>query len=523
VAVAPIIRTCSLGAALLLAAAPAYAQQADFVDYARARAADAAGATLAAAAGYGRALSSAPDDQMLAMRAYRQGIAAGDFALASRAAAALTRAKAAPPDAELLAFAVALKAGDRAAAGAAVARMADGPLGFLSPLLGAWLVQDTGGDSLAVLDKALSNPLGARFAARERPLLLIAQGKRDAATAALAAVGSGADATAARIDAGVALLRTGGNEAPLISGAEAWQARVGKGRVDAGFGAARLFVAIADDIAREKMVPLSVLLARLALLLDPEEDRARLYLGDALSRGGSHDLALATLASVPPDSAFARIAAATHVTALTRAGRTPEALAQAELLARRPDATPAELRAYGDALAAAGRDGDAAAAYGVALGHAAGDWQLHYLQGTALDRAGRWREAEPALRQAIALAPAESEALTYLGYGQVTRGEDLAGAQALLERASTLKPDDAAVTDSLAWAYFTRGDVARALPLLEKAARADPSGARVNEHLGDAYWTLGRHYEARYAWRAAAVTADAGATARLDAKLAHGL
>ncbi|MEI9926782.1 MAG: hypothetical protein WDN44_02570 [Sphingomonas sp.] len=73
------------------------------------------------------------------------------------------------------------------------------------------------------------------------------------------------------------------------------------------------------------------------------------------------------------------------------------------------------------------------------------------------------------LRRAVALAPDEPEALNALGYAQLEHGADLAGAQALLEHASRLKPDDAAIADSLARAYYRRGDVARALPLLERA------------------------------------------------------
>ena len=40
-------------------------------------------------------------------------------------------------------------------------------------------------------------------------------------------------------------------------------------------------------------------------------------------------------------------------------------------------------------------------------------------------------------------------------------------------------------------------------------------------HLGDIYWSLGRHYEARYAWRAAALTAEEREQADLAAKIAR--
>ena len=109
------------------------------------------------------------------------------------------------------------------------------------------------------------------------------------------------------------------------------------------------------------------------------------------------------------------------------------------------------------------------------------------------------------------------------GNAQVERGVDLPGAQALLERASTLKPDDPEITDSLGRAYYAEGQFTKALPLLEQAVRGDPGGMRANEHLGDTYWKLGRRIDARYAWRAAAVNAEPADVARLQAKLANGL
>lgn len=273
------------------------------------------------------------------------------------------------------------------------------------------------------------------------------------------------------------------------------------------------------------MQPLSVLLTRAALLLDPRDDRARLFLAEALSQGGSHDLALGVLAEMRKDSPFARGGSAGRVAVLRRAGRVPEALALAETLANDENATSADSETWGDMLVDQGRFDQAAKAYDAAILRPGGEsnWMLHYLQGRALDRAGRWGEALPALQRAVALGPEQAPALKYLGYAQIARGENIAEAQALLERARALKPDDAEIADSLAWALFQRGDVAKALPLLEQAVKGDPAAARANEHLGDAYWRLGRHYEARYAWRAARLTAENDASSRLEAKLAHGL
>lgn len=533
---APIIRTCSLAALALLAALPATAQtappQVDLRDYARARAADAAGEAALAAAGYARALDAMPDDQTLAMRAYRQGLAAGDFALASRAAAVLDRGTVAPPDTALLAFTVALQAHDRAGEDRALERLSRAQLDFLVPVLRAWVAFDRGQDPLPVLDAGRGNGLAAPFAARHRALLLIAMGKADEGLFALAATSGTDQAQDPRIDAAIALLRAGkGDKAETIlsglSGAsKAWRKRQAKaGKPDAAFGAAHLFLGLASDLREADMAPLSILLARAALLLDPQEDRARLLLADALARSNATDVALDLLAGIRLDGPFARSAAAGQVGALRRAGRVPEALALAQKLATAEGATAHDLRSYGELLYQAGRYAEAATAFGRAQDKAEGNggWELTYLRGAALDRAGKWDEALPVLQRAVYLGPQEPEALAWLGNAQVERGIDLPGAQALLERAQRLKPDDPEIIDSLGRAYYAQGKLDQAATLLETAVRADPGNARANEHLGDAYWKLGRRMEARYAWRAAEVTAEDAELPRIKAKLADGL
>src|SRR5206468_13099088 len=106
---------------------------------------------------------------------------------------------------------------------------------------------------------------------------------------------------------------------------------------------------------------------------------------------------------------------------------------------------------------------------------------------------------------------------------QLERRENMAAATALIERASAMQPDDAAITDSLGWAYYVRGELPKAIPLLEKAAQGQPADAAINEHLGDAYYAAGRRFDARYAWRAALVTAEGKAAERLRAKIDIGL
>ncbi len=529
-AVAPIIRTCSAGLALLLAQlsmAPAAAQTVDLSDYVRARAADAAGAAGVAAQGYGRALAATPDDPVIALRAYRQALMAGDVALASRAAAVMEKAGVAPPDAALFDVAVDLAGGDEPRAADAVKRLKGTPFDFLMPILTAWLAQSRGMDGVAVLDRLDTGALGRRYAGTQRALMLLAQGKDDgAAVDAMAALAGDGEADA-RIDLAMARGRAGARFLQDGGGPElaAVARQLGAARpVTIRYGLSRLFRALASDLAGDRVATLTILLSRCALILDSGEERSRILLAQALDDGGAAALALETLAAIPKNSPFTRRAAAVRVAVLRGSGRVDAALAEAKALAEDRGATPLDVERYAALLSAAGRFDAAERVYGDALRRGGqGSADLHLDRGVALERAGRWAQALPELRTAAELAPAQVDALRTLGTLLIVHGGAGAEGMELLERAHRIAPEDAETADALGWAYVRQGEVARGVPLLEAAARNDPAGTSANEHLGDAYWRLGRQFEARYAWRAAAIHAAPGDAERIARKIDEGL
>lgn len=523
---APIIRTCSAALALLLAV-PAAAQTADLADYVRARAADAAGAAGVAAQGYGRALAVTPDDPVIALRAYRQALMVGDMPLASRAAAVMEKAGVAPPDAALVDMAVALAAGDQPRAADAVKRLKGTPFDFLMPIFTAWLAQARGLDGVAVIDSLDMGALARRYAAPQRALMLMAQGKDDsAALGAMAALAGDGDADM-RIDLATVRGRDGGRF--LLDGGDSELEAVarslgGPQTVTIGYALSRMFRAMAADLGGDRMATLTIVLSRCALILDPSEARSRILLAQALDANGAADLALQTLAAILKDSPFARRAAGARIGVLRDAGRADAALADARALAEDRGATPIEVERYARLLTDTGRHDAAARAYADAIRRGgAGSADLHLDLGLALERADRWEEALPQLRKAVALAPNRADALRTLGAALIAHGGDGAEALRLLERARKVAPDDAEVADALGWAYVRQGEVARGALLLETAARDDPAGTTANEHLGDAYWQLGRQFEARYAWRAAAIHAAPADAERIARKLREGL
>ena len=160
----------------------------------------------------------------------------------------------------------------------------------------------------------------------------------------------------------------------------------------------------------------------------------------------------------------------------------------------------------------------------IASSPAGGDWALYFERGTALDRAGRWPDAERDLLKALTLQPDEPDVLNYLGYSWVTRGEKLPQAMAMLQKAYLAQPDSGEIADSLGWAYYSQGDFKAAVQRLERAVSLSPVSPEINDHLGDAYWRAGRKTEAQYQWnRVLGLTPTPELKASVQRKLSAGL
>ncbi|VVT03214.1 Tetratricopeptide repeat-containing protein [Sphingomonas sp. EC-HK361] len=531
VPIIPICKRLFFAAALIIIPGAALADGGGLSAYLRARVADADGRTALAAADYARALDAAPADSSVAVRAYREALAAGDDGLADRAAAILTRSGKAPPDVVLGAIARAAATSDPAAIDAAIAKIGTSPIAVIGASLRAWAAFGRGADPFAVLRSRPGDVVAARFDAENRGLLLLATGKTAEGVKVLTALlGTDQSSLDIRVAAAQILAAQGkaAAAAPLLVGDDpaivALRRDAGKGVMPSfAFGASRLFSRIASDLAAGKVGPLSIALTRAALRADPGNDRARLLLANALAADGATAQAVAALDAVPPGSPYAAQARAGRVQVLAQSGDDQGALVAARAQASAPGATPTDIERLGDRLVLAGKNEDAAVLYKSLLKDRENDWVAWFQYGGALEQAGRWKEAEPALAQAVALAPDEPLALNYLGYARIDHGGAVAPSLALLERAHALMPDDPSILDSLGWGYFRAGQTARALPLIERAAAAAPDNAEIADHLGDLYWSQGRRYEARYAWSAAKLYADTEDAKRIAAKIANGL
>ena len=513
--------------------------------YVRARAADDLGELDYAAAQFASAAQDNPGNPLLALRAYRQALVAGDTALAIKAARGLDASGSLPPDGTLLLLSDAVNTRDWKRAAALADRIEREKLfAFLVPVMRGWIAYGAhSGDPLAPILAVPTGSLAASYAAEHRGLLLIATGKETAGIAALDALPHPDTARAARLaiaaaatldrhrkhDEALAMLV---GDAPSVHAARALLAahRRLPGAIDtpaAGIG--ELFARVAADINKDQSAPLALDFARLGTLLAPDDSETWLVTANLLALADATDAGLDALGHVAPDDPFAGAARDLRLTLLVRAGRSDQALTEARASAARPDATLSDWTRLGDLLTNAKQPVEAARAYDHALALSGGEkaqpeiaWPLLLQQASNLLDAGDWPGAKAKATQALSLAPQEPAILNFLGYSQIEHHEDVAGASAMIALASKIAPDDPAITDSLGWSWYLRGDTARAIPLLERAARGAPAEADINEHLGDAYWKVQRRLDARYAWRAALIAADGSQADRLRAKIANG-
>jgi tetratricopeptide (TPR) repeat protein len=86
--------------------------------------------------------------------------------------------------------------------------------------------------------------------------------------------------------------------------------------------------------------------------------------------------------------------------------------------------------------------------------------------------------------QAIAANPNFAVAIANTAWVDAQEGKDLDVALGMAEKAKSLEPDVATITDTLAWVMYKRGNYANAMPLLQEIVRKTPDSAQFHYHLG---------------------------------------
>jgi len=267
---------------------------------------------------------------------------------------------------------------------------------------------------------------------------------------------------------------------------------------------------------------------RIALELDPKNDKARLFLGTVLEQVDRNEDAFAQYGQIDQFSPYTVSARLSEADILFRDDKNDAGIKVLESIqASHPSrVTQSSLgRAY-----LIMEDYEQALPYYDALikdmseDELQENTQVNYLRGICLERLGRWEEAVVDFEFVLKYKPDDADALNYLGYTWVDKGVNLGKAFDMIEKAVELEPKSGAIIDSLGWAHYKLGRYGQARINLEDAAERSPTSATIIDHLGDVYWKLGRKKEAGYQWeRAVTLDPTDAELLAIKAKIKNGL
>ncbi len=529
---APIIRICrrySL-ALLLLCAAPSLAAPEPGDLYWDAQRLELAGQGGAALKSYAKLLARSPDSEAAASNLLAAAVREGSFDDALTAIRTGQKAQSADSDAPLMVFVDAFRRKKWAEASAAVADLeAKHDFAFMAPMLNGWLNVAQGRASGFSVSQLMSGGLTAYYGDDQLVYFDLAEGNIAQGKLRLRNF-RGYDEPHGRFLAGHAMgefARSGDQEFASALGRQIGleQGNYATSKITAEIGLAMMFARLAIALDEQKQPQNALYFARLGQWIAPTSDAAKLSLAELLQRQGLNEKSAAMLKTVTPNSPFWF----QSVVNQTQLADTPDlAVAIAKTaLDTQPQSAHLKLL-YAQRLEQASKRELAIPVYRSLLDkditEGGGSIRAMHLMllASALDASGDWSGAQKALEEALVLAPKNAQVLNYLGYSLLERRIDVKRGFKLVSRAYELSPQSAAITDSLGWAHFLRGEIDIAIPLLEAAVKSAIGDVAINEHLGDAYWSAGRKSEARFAWRAAAVAAEGQVSERLVQKIDFG-
>lgn len=252
---------------------------------------------------------------------------------------------------------------------------------------------------------------------------------------------------------------------------------------------------------------LALIFENLAVDLKPDHDFAWLTIAGLYEQWGRPNKAMAAYAKVAATSPLSWQARLRSASLDAQEDRFDEAVKKLKVLvAEKSDRVDAALT-LAELLRNKEKYAEAVTAYDTAIGRIKKveerHWPIFFGRGIVLERTKQWAKAEADMKKALELSPEQPYVLNYLGYSWIDQGINLDAGMKMLKRATELRPDDGAITDSVGWAYYRLGQFDKAVEWCERASEQKGDDATVVEHLGDAYWHVGRFREARFEWNRA--------------------
>lgn len=129
-----------------------------------------------------------------------------------------------------------------------------------------------------------------------------------------------------------------------------------------------------------------------------------------------------------------------------------------------------------------------------------GNSDLLYARGLYAASQNRLDILERDMLQVIDSDPENADALNALGYTLADQTDRHQEALDYIQRALALKPDSAAILDSMGWVMFRMGRLQEALEYLQRAFAKLPD-PEIAAHLGEVLWMTGDHQQAQQIWQ----------------------
>ena len=120
---------------------------------------------------------------------------------------------------------------------------------------------------------------------------------------------------------------------------------------------------------------------------------------------------------------------------------------------------------------------------------------LLYSRALIAEKLDKLSVLEDDLKKILQKHPDDASTLNALGYTLVDRTERYQEAEAYLEQAIKLKPEEAVIIDSIGWLRYKQGNTSEALKHLRIAYEKQPEG-EVAAHLAEVLWVMGKRDEA---------------------------
>jgi tetratricopeptide (TPR) repeat protein len=142
---------------------------------------------------------------------------------------------------------------------------------------------------------------------------------------------------------------------------------------------------------------------------------------------------------------------------------------------------------------------------------------IAFMRGAMYEKMKKYDAAEGEFRKVLDQDPKNAAALNYLGYMLADRNVRLTDALKYIQTAVDMEPNNPAYLDSLGWAYFRTGDLAKAEEYLRRAVEGFSKDPTVHDHLADVYAKQGNFKDAITHWQLSLKEWEATSSSERDA------